>query len=274
MLGAIAGDMIGSPYEGRGRNYLGTDFPLFTRHSRFTDDTVLTVATAEVLMQGGDYAEAYRRYAHAYPDRGYGGMFSAWVWRAEAGPYGSLGNGSAMRVGPVGWARETLEEVLEEAARSAAVTHDHPEGIKGAQAIAGTVFLARTGHTKDDIRAFVSERIGYRLQGTVESLRGRVRGATCPDTVPAALLAFLEADGWEESVRLAVSVGGDSDTIACMAGAVAEAFYGGVPEPIAREVWCRLMPSLQHVARAFLSRHLSVPYASVLSLDTRIPPPG
>jgi ADP-ribosylglycohydrolase len=160
-----------------------------------------------------------------------------------------------MRVAPVGWARETLEEVLKEAERSAAVTHDHPEGIKGAQAIAGAVFLARTAHTKDDIRVFAGERLAYRLQGPVEALRGQVRGTTCPDTVPAALLAFLEADGWEQAVRLAVSIGGDSDTIACTAGAVAEAFYAGVPEPVVTEVWRRLTPSLQAIARAFLARY-------------------
>jgi ADP-ribosylglycohydrolase len=250
MLGAIAGDMIGSVYEGW--PHKATDFPLFGPASTFTDDSVLTVATAEALLGARPYEEVYRKFGRRYPHAGYGGSFLQWIFAHAAGPYGSWGNGSAMRVSPIGWALQSLDDVLAEAARSAAVTHDHPEGIKGAQAVAMAVFLARTGSSKSEIWREVSERFGYDLGRRVEDIRPAYQfEVSCQGSVPEALLCFLESGNFEEAVRLAVSLGGDADTQACIAGAVAEAFYGGVPEHIASEVWIRLPEEFRSVVRHF-----------------------
>jgi ADP-ribosylglycohydrolase len=250
MLGAIAGDMIGSVYEGW--PHKATDFPLFGPASTFTDDSVLTVATAEALLGARPYEEVYRKFGRRYPHAGYGGSFLQWIFAHAAGPYGSWGNGSAMRVSPIGRALQSLDDVLAEAARSAAVTHDHPEGIKGAQAVAMAVFLARTGSSKSEIWREVSERFGYDLGRRVEDIRPAYQfEVSCQGSVPEALLCFLESGNFEEAVRLAVSLGGDADTQACIAGAVAEAFYGGVPEHIASEVWIRLPEEFRSVVRQF-----------------------
>jgi ADP-ribosylglycohydrolase len=176
MRGAIAGDVIGAPYERRPQR--GLDFPLFTHASRFTDDTVLSVAVAEVLLDGGDYEETLRCYGLRYPGAGYGGTFRRWLRDPGMGAYGSFGNGSAMRVGPVAWARDTEDEVLAEAARSAAVTHDHAEGIKGAQAVALAVFLARTGADAETIRCEVADRFAYDLARTPDEIRGPATAST------------------------------------------------------------------------------------------------
>jgi ADP-ribosylglycohydrolase len=254
MIGAIAGDVIGSVYEAR--NVKTKDFPLFSPGSRFTDDTVLTVALAESLLSGRDYAVVLKEYYRRYPDAGYGGAFHAWARSASARPYGSWGNGAAMRVSPAAWVGRSLDEVLGLAAASAAVTHDHPEGIKGAQAVATAVFLARTGAAKREIREQVTRRFGYDLDRRVDAIRPGYRfDVSCPGSVPEALLAFLEATDFEDAVRTAVSLGGDSDTLACIAGAVAEAFYGGVPAPIRAEALARLDEPLRRVALAFAARH-------------------
>lgn len=235
MLGAIAGDVIGSIHEGGMPGTKG--FTLLVPGSRFTDDSVMTVAVGHALRTGADYAEALRRWGRAYPDAGYGGWFRTWLARDDAGPYNSFGNGSAMRVSAVGWAFDGLDDVLREAAASAAVTHDHPEGIKGAQAVAAAVLLARTGAEKADVAALLGDRFGYDLSPTLEALRARGGfDVTCQGTVPAAAVAWLESDGFEDAVRNAVSLGGDADTLACITGAMAEAAHGGVPQPIATEV--------------------------------------
>lgn len=255
MLGAIAGDIIGSVYEAD--PIKTTAFPLFSPASTFTDDSVLSCATAEVLLTGGDYAEAYRRWYRRYPDRGFGAGFRRWGLAPAAGPYGSFGNGSAMRVGPVGWAMDTLEAVLEEAGRSAAVTHDHPQGIKGAQAVAAAVFLARGGRDKAAIRRELAARFGYDLSRSLDDIRPGYRfDVSCQGSVPEALLCFLESGDYEDAVRKAVSLGGDADTMACIAGAVAEAFYGGVPQPIRGEALRRLDPPLGDVVAAFERRFM------------------
>lgn len=256
MLGAIVGDIIGSVHEGRGGKT--TEFPLFIRGSTFTDDSVLTVATAEALLSARPYDETYREFGRRYPGAGYGGTFLQWIFTEGAGPYGSWGNGSAMRVSPIGWAHQRLEDVLGEAARSAAVTHDHLEGIKGAQAVAVAVFLARTRSTKDEIRREVSIRFGYDLERRVEQIRPSYGfDISCQGSVPEALLCFFDSENFEEAVRLAVSLGGDADTQACIAGAVAEAFYGGVPEAIAAEVRSRLPEDLLAVVRRFEKRFIA-----------------
>jgi ADP-ribosylglycohydrolase len=239
MLGAIAGDVIGSVYEANPVKH--PDFPLFPPGARFTDDTVLTMATADALMGDGDYAAAYRRFGRAFPHAGYGGTFYRWLFTDGAGPYGSWGNGAAMRVSPVGFALGDVESVLEEAARSAAVTHDHPEGIKGAQATALAVFLARQGLDRDSLRDEIQGRFGYDLGRSIAAIRPHYHfDVSCQGSVPESLIAFLESRDFEGAVRNAVSLGGDADTMACIAGAVAEAFYGGVPAAIAAETRLRL----------------------------------
>ncbi|MEK7656803.1 MAG: ADP-ribosylglycohydrolase family protein [Elusimicrobiota bacterium] len=239
MLGAVAGDIIGSVYEWD--NAKRMDFPLFTVGSDFTDDSVLTFAVADCVLNGLEYAATLRKYARAYPDRGYGGMFRRWFLSDKPGPYHSFGNGSAMRASPIGFAYDTEARVLEEARKSAAVTHDHPEGIQGAQAVALAVFLARTTKDKETIRRCVVERFGYDLSRTIDSIRPSYRfDVTCRGSVPEAIIAFLESDDFEDAIRRAVSLGGDSDTIACMTGGIAQAYYGEVPPAIEREAVKRL----------------------------------
>jgi ADP-ribosylglycohydrolase len=248
MLGAIAGDIIGSPYEFTHNNIKTKDFELFGQRSAFTDDSVLTAATAVALMDSRNYAETYRRFYGMYPFAGYGTRFLQWARSSNEGPYGSYGNGSAMRVSPVGWAFDTLEQTLREAARSAAVSHNHPEGIRGAQAVAGAVFLARTGHDKEGIRRWVVDAMGYDLSRTCDDIRpSYVHVESCQETVPEAVTAFLESTDFEDAVRLAVSLGGDSDTLTCITAAIAEAFYGAVPEPIARAARLRLDERLRSI---------------------------
>jgi ADP-ribosylglycohydrolase len=254
MLGAIAGDIIGSVYEAS--PVKTTDFDLLSPCSRFTDDTVLTVATAEALLGDGDYAGAYRRYGRAYPHAGYGGSFNRWLFDEDAGPYSSWGNGAAMRVTPVGFALDTVDEVLAEAARSTSVTHNHPEGIKGAQATALAVFFARTGADKTSIRSAIEERFGYDLARSLDAIRPTYDfDISCQGSVPESMIAFLESTDYEGAVRNAVSLGGDADTMACIAGGVAQAFYGAVPEQIAREVRSRLPEGLLDVLARFESQY-------------------
>ncbi|MDF1554071.1 MAG: ADP-ribosylglycohydrolase family protein [Deferrisomatales bacterium] len=231
MIGAIAGDIIGSVYE---YHPIKTEaFPLFGEGSSFTDDTVLTAATADALLQGAGFGESYQSWGLRYPERSYGSVFRQWVQSGDLAPYGSWGNGAAMRSGPVGFSAKSLDQALMVAKRSAEATHDHPEGILGAQAVAGSVYLARSGASKDEVRAFLVSRVGYDLGKSLAEIRPRYRfDATARGSVPQALTAFLESTGYEDAVRKAVSLGGDSDTLACIAGAVAEAFYGGVPEAI------------------------------------------
>ena len=253
LLGAIAGDIIGSVYERR--PVKRTDFPLFGPGSRFTDDTVLTVATMQALREGGDYESAYRRWARRYPRAGYGGTFRRWIWDPGMGPYGSFGNGSAMRVSPVGWACSDAQEVLAEAERSAAVTHNHPEGIRGAQAVALAVFLARSEVEREDIREEIAGRSGYDLRRTVEQIRPGYRfDVTCQGSVPEAIVAFLDSQDTEHAIRLAISLGGDADTQAAIAGSIAEAFYGAVPAEIAAGVCNRVPEELRRTMTDFEPR--------------------
>ncbi len=256
MLGAIAGDIIGSLHEFEGTKT--TDFPLFTLGSFFTDDTVLTVATAEKLLTGGDYAALYRRWGAKYPDAGYGGRFKRWLATPGAGPYGSFGNGSAMRVSPVAYAFGSLEEVLAEAEASAAVTHSHPEGIKGAQAAAAAVFLARAGKTKAEIREYISGTFHYDLAPSVDEIRRDYAfDETCQGSVPQAVICALSAATYADAVRKAVSLGGDADTLACITGAIAETLYGGVPFKIARRARAFLPPDILAVLDAFARRFMA-----------------
>ncbi len=252
MIGAIAGDVIGSVYEHR--NVRTTDFPLFSPGSRPTDDSVLTLALADALMNGANIAATFRRYYARYPGAGYGAMFHEWAMSPGMGPYNSFGNGSAMRVSAVAWAHDDEAAVLDAARASAAVSHDHPEGIKGAEAIALATFLARNRLTKDGILASVVERTGYDLGFSLDAIRPHYRfDPTCQGSVPQALVAFREGADFEDTIRRAVSIGGDSDTIACMAGAVAGACHG-VPAEIDRAVRARLDDHLNGILSAFEAR--------------------
>lgn len=256
MLGAIAGDVIGSVYEGK-KHWMAArtaDFqPLFAPKARFTDDTVLTVAVADWLLHGGDLAELLKDYYGRYPGAGYGGEFRRWAASDDAEPYGSWGNGSAMRVSPVAWAFDTLAEVLHAAKESARVTHNHAEGIKGAQATAAAVFLARSGVDKWELRDEVERRFHYDLSFTLDDIRPTYAfDASCKGTVPQAMVAFLESSDFESAVRLAISLGGDCDTLACIAGGVAGAYYG-VPGPIREQVLARLDEPLKEIVAKFES---------------------
>jgi ADP-ribosylglycohydrolase len=257
MLGAIVGDIIGSPYEFDCNNIKTTDFPLFTTKSQFTDDTILTVATAQVLLDGLEYAVAYRAAYLEYPYAGWSTGFTAWARSGSEKPYNSFGNGAAMRVSPIGWAFATMEETLSEAKRSADASHNHLEGIKGAQATAAAVYLARTGASKPVIKNFIQRAFGYDLSRTLDEIRPSYHHVeSCQETVPEAITAFLESDSFEDAIRKAVSLGGDSDTLTCITGGIAEAFYSGVPEPLSTEALARLDAPLQRVVERFRERYM------------------
>lgn len=239
MIGAIAGDIIGSVFE---HNPIKTTaFPLFSAHSRFTDDTVLTVAVASSILKSVDYASSLKMLGRNYPFAGYGISFFQWLHSRDSKPYNSWGNGSAMRVSPVGFAFDSIDEVLNEAQKSAEVTHNHPEGIKGAQATALAIFLARTGHSKSDIRAQLINRFGYNLERTLDDIRPGYRfDVSCQGSVPEAIIAFLESNSYESAVRNGISLGGDSDTIGCITGGVAQGYYKKIPDEIILNVRSRL----------------------------------
>ncbi|MCL2826668.1 MAG: ADP-ribosylglycohydrolase family protein, partial [Eggerthellaceae bacterium] len=211
------------------------EFPLFGRGCTFTDDTVMTIAVADALMNGGkagDYVRSLKRFGAMFPHAGYGGRFHTWLFSEDSAPYNSWGNGSAMRVSPVGWFFDSLEATERAAEASAAVTHNHPEGIKGAQATAAAIFLARTGVPKEDMRAYLEDAYGYDLHRTLDEIRPTYAfDESCMRTVPEAVIAFLESGGFEDAIRNAISLGGDSDTLAAITGSIAEAAYG-MPEGI------------------------------------------
>lgn len=241
ILGAIIGDIIGSVFEWH--NVKTTDFKMFGTGTDFTDDSVLTFATMDAILNDLDYTTAYQKYGRNFPNRGYGGFFKSWIRAENPKPYNSYGNGSAMRVSPVGWAFNSLEEVLLQAKRSAEVTHNHPEGIKGAQATAAAIYLARNGSSKADIKQYVQDTFGYDLERRIDDIRPVYQfNETCQETVPEAIIAFLESDDYESAIRLAISIGGDSDTVACITGGIAEAFYKEISDWIIDKA-LRLLPT-------------------------------
>ncbi len=254
MIGAIAGDIIGSVYEFQRTK--SKKFPLFSPECFFTDDTILTVAVAQAILTDGNYKKAVLAFGRRYPEAGYGGSFRIWLHSRDPKPYNSYGNGSAMRASPIGFAFDTVDDVLREAARSARFSHNHPEGIKGAQATALAVLLARTERSKDLIRSEIAARFGYDLDRTVDEIRPSYGfDETCQRTVPEAIVAFLDSTSYEDAVRNAVSLGGDSDTLACITGGIAEAFYGGVPARIRAKVRRILPPDLLEVTERFCARY-------------------
>ena len=260
MYGAILGDIIGSPYEFDMGNK-SKDFPLFSGRSTFTDDTVMTVAVAEAFLDNDllmDEAvirqrliESMHKYGKMFPNAGYGGRFAMWLFLEGSEPYNSYGNGSAMRVSSVAWLFNDLEMVRHMARLSAAVTHNHPEGIKGAEATASAIFLARTGSTKAEIKSYIEKTFSYDLSRTCDEIRPAYRHVeSCQETVPEAITAFLEGESFEDVIRTAVSLGGDCDTLTCIAGSIAEGFYG-VPEELKEECRNRLPAQLLQVLNRF-----------------------
>lgn len=244
MIGSIIGDVAGSFYEFC--NIKSKEFELFSNRDKYTDDSVLTIATADWLLHGGLPEIYYAAWGSMFPAAGYGGNFHNWLWKMDrkgiAEPYNSCGNGSAMRVGPVGWVFDTEADTLDAAKKSAECTHNHPEGIKGAQATALCVFMARKGATKLEIRNRIEELFDYDLNFTIEEIRPYYgwdskfgNGVLCQASVPQAIVAFLDGNDFEDCIRNAISIGGDSDTIACIAGSIAEAFYG-VPSTLREQV--------------------------------------
>lgn len=229
MLGSIIGDIIGSTYEFKNADRY--DFDPFPAGSDFTDDTVLTVAIADAIQTKRDYVEMVREYALSYPGRGYGGWFSQWIYMDNPKPYNSFGNGSAMRASPIGWAFDSLGETIEEAERSAAITHNHREGKKGAKVVAAAIFLARTGHDKKEIKKYIEKSYHYNLSRTLSAIKPFYSfNETCQKTVPEAIICFLESENYEDAIRKAIWLGGDSDTLACITGGIAEAYYKEMPE--------------------------------------------
>ncbi|MFM2063685.1 MAG: hypothetical protein RLZZ507_3356 [Cyanobacteriota bacterium] len=266
MLGAIAGDIIGSIYEFY--NIKTKDFPLFDDRCHFTDDTVLTLAVAEVILNADEfpdktkyidkfqYIQQFKSYYGEYPHASYGGHFMKWANSSSTEPYNSWGNGAAMRVSPIASAFDNLDIVLEEARHSAEVTHNHPEGVKGAQATAASIFLARIGYDKTTIKSYIQNTFGYNLEQTLAEIRPTYEyDMSCQGSVPQAIIAFLESTDFEDAIRNAISIGGDSDTIACITGGIAEAFYGGVPEDIAEWVFTKLDDHLWTITDKFMSQY-------------------
>lgn len=256
MLGALVGDIIGSAYEFH--NTKSMDFEMFVRKSKFTDDSVMTLAVAEWLMKDKTHSamgliKCMQELGRRYPDAGYGGTFVRWLFAREPQPYNSWGNGAGMRVSPVGLYAETLEEALELAEITASVSHNHPEGVKGAQAIAASVFLCKEGQSKQKIKEYVEETFGYNLHRTIAEIRPRYGfDVSCQGSVPEAIIAFLEGNSFEEVIRLAISLGGDSDTIGAMAGAIAACRYP-IPEEIAEKCNRLLTEDLRDIKNMFMN---------------------
>lgn len=261
MIGAILGDIIGSPYE-FDRGNKSKEFPLFSRKSAYTDDTVMTLAVGLTFLDAQpsasddwilrNLANRMRQFGKMYPNAGYGGMFRQWLRNPECKAYNSFGNGSAMRVSSVAWLYNDIDSVRHAARLSAEVTHNHSEGIKGAEATASAIFLARTGHSKTEIKEYMEYEFGYELNRTCDEIRpGYFHTETCMETVPEAITAFLEGGSFEDVIRTAVSLGGDCDTLTAIAGGIAEGFYG-VPVELKEECYKRLPEPLLKVLKAFM----------------------
>ena len=264
MFGAILGDIIGSPYEFDHNNIKTKNFPLFSRNSQFTDDTVMTIAIAEaILYADGDLDDladeavaSMQKLGRLYPYAGYGARFVGWVHSDNPKPYNSLGNGAAMRVSPVAWAFDDMETVRKAAVAVTAVTHNHPEGIKGAEATAAAIFMARKGASKAEIKAFIESEFGYDLSRTCDEIRPDYHhDETCMHTVPEAFAAFLEGESFEDVIRNAVSLGGDSDTLTAIAGSIAEGFYG-IDHKLKAEAVKRLDGLLEDILGDFVMKYM------------------
>lgn len=249
MLGAIVGDIIGSVYEG---NPIRTKaFPLFGTKAGYTDDTVLTIAVAHAILKGKSYVQSLKSFGQRFTV-GYGANFYNWLFSPSEEPYNSWGNGSAMRVSPVGFAFNSLEEVMNEAKKSAECTHNHPEGIKGAQATALSIYLARIGESKEGIKKEITQRFQYDLNRTLDGIRPTYYfKISCQDSVPESIIAFLESEDVEDAIRNAISLGGDADTMSCIAGGIAEAYYKEIPDHIIKGARQRLPDEFLSIIDSF-----------------------
>jgi ADP-ribosylglycohydrolase len=252
MIGAIAGDMVGSPYESYPIKH--TNFDLVV--SAFTDDTVLTIAIAYAIINEADIASSLKKFAEKYHNLPYGSGFRRWIWSWDNKPYNSFGNGSAMRVSPVGFAYDSVEDVLHQAERTAGVTHNHPEGIKGAQATALAIYMARIGESRKAIRQEIADRFSYDLNRTVDEIRPNYSfDVTCQGSVPESIIAFLDSNSWEDAVKKSISLGGDADTMACITGGIAQAFYKKIPDNIAKDARNKLPGDLLEILDKFNTKY-------------------
>jgi ADP-ribosylglycohydrolase len=256
MIGAIVGDYAGSIYEFNNTN--DYDFPMITSSSSITDDSIMTIAIMDAILQGKAYGERLRYWGNKYPNPkgGYGGSFAGWLRSDTPKPYNSFGNGSAMRVSPVGWAFPTLKETLLEAQKSAECTHNHKEGIKGAMAVAAAIYQLRNGRSKEFLKQFTEKGFGYNLSRKLSDIRPTYRfNETCQGTVPEAIICYLESCGFEDAIRLAVSLGGDSDTLACITGSIAEADHTcGIPAQVMEAAFSTMPVELQNIVEQFYSK--------------------
>ncbi|MCX5841230.1 MAG: ADP-ribosylglycohydrolase family protein [Deltaproteobacteria bacterium] len=253
MIGAIAGDIIGSVYEWN--NIKTKTFTLFSAKCFFTDDSILTIALADSILSGASYVDNLKKFYCWYPNGGYGSSFYRWAQSDGAEPYNSWGNGAAMRISPVGYAYNDLDTVLRKAADFTEITHNHPEGIKGGQATAAAIFLARTGQSKAEIKKFSETKFQYDLSKHVDNIRPSYKyDVSSQGTVPQAIRAFIDSTDFEDAIRTAMSLGGDTDTLACITGGIAQAFYGGVPEPVVNKVYDILDERLGKITREFMEK--------------------
>ncbi len=260
MLGAIIGDYIGSQMEFKPERLLHReDFELITENCRFTDDTVMTIATADAILNNKDFAVSYKEWGRKYPNAGYGGMFGNWLYSDKSEPFGSYGNGSAMRVSPVAWLYGGCEDMIHKAVESAVVTHNHFEGIKGAQVVAFCIYWLRTGMTKEELKEVIEELFDYNLSLSLNEIRATYTEKitaemfSCQKSVPEAIICFLEGNSFEDVIRKAVSLGGDTDTQAAIAGSIAEGYYG-IPEDLKSAVINKLPADMRRVVEQFQSR--------------------
>ncbi|MCX6159242.1 MAG: ADP-ribosylglycohydrolase family protein [Ignavibacteriae bacterium] len=252
LFGAITGDIIGSIFEWK--NVKSTEFDLFCDKSDFTDDTVMSIAVADCLLNGKDYTKTYQDYGRKYPHRCYGGFFKKWIYMENPKPYNSWGNGSAMRVSACGSLYDYLVDSLEAAKNSAMPTHNHPEGIKGAQATASAIYLARQGSSKAEIKNYIENTFYYDLNRKIDDIRKIYNyDVSCKGSVPESIIAFLESSDYESAIRLAISIGGDSDTIACITGGIALAYYKELPFEIGNKVWNILPGEFKEIITQFNS---------------------
>jgi ADP-ribosylglycohydrolase len=253
MLGAIIGDYVGSTYEfNPTKDY---NFHLITPESDITDDSIMTVAIADAILHKKGYAESMRYWGNKYPNPkgSYGGSFGVWLQSPNPQPYYSFGNGSAMRVSPIGWLYDTLDETLREAKKSAQCTHDHPEGMKGAMAVAAAIYHVRTGKSKDFLKQYIEKEFGYDLSRKLSDIRPDYRFyESCMQTVPEAIICYLESNGFEDAIRLAVSLGGDADTLACITGSIAGSDYTcGIPIPLLEAAFSKVPEDIKNIIGEF-----------------------
>ena len=257
MYGAIIGDIAGSVYE-FDPSMKTKVFPFFSKASEITDDTVMTVAIADAIMNNKEYGERMHYWGRKYPYESYVNRFIRWLMTDTPRPYNSFGNGSAMRVAPVGFYFSTIEKVRHEAKMSALPTHNHPEGIKGAEAVASAIFLARNGHSKQELKRYIETEFFYNLDRTVDNVRKTYRfDETCQGSVPESIIAFLEGEDYEDTIRNAVSLGGDADTQAAIAGSIAEAYFG-IPEELIEKAKEYIPEDMQKVIDSFYIRKKNI----------------